>query len=433
MNVSDLEVELQSATGLMRLYAYQVGHTEKSIRSFSTDWAKLVQPVIETGVVHPDAKSNWAALSLLVYYFEGDGIILPLCSKLWIAAIRLFLAIAGTNCPPLVLANEPPFWTGSMGGDFRPNISYFPDSLVSKWRGLLSQIVEKLDGISLSEVRKMISEGFQPEFPFQCGFVRLLCDSVVRWEGQVDEEGNTYDLQSSLLSALRESGRFTGEDLNDSFIKARNSSCAQQFDLLVAAMTSTRGNRGYRLSIENCAGLFFRPRERSRFAELDPFGATPLHPVVFNLGKMFPGRLHHAPWILNSSGLMKPPDPLKLWIARNWVNPVCPVWLMTVPAVERIVEAIGLVAGSGAHRSTIREACRAMTSLQRKGERSKDLPIKAVSLSNEMIRVIGMSGGDPNFGRVHLGSIRVGRDIFPFMREVVRRPWSQTLFSVTTD
>lgn len=418
---------------LMRLYARQVGHTEQSIRGFTTDWAKLVQPVIDSGVVHPDAESNWAAFSLLVYYLEGDGIILPLCSKLWIAAIRLFIAIAGTNCPPRVLANEPPFWTGIMGGDFRPNLSRFSESEVSEVRCFLSDIIEKFDGVSVSEVREMISEGLVPEFPLECGFVRTLCDSIVRWEAEADDVGSAGDQQSNLLTALRESGKYTEEDLTDSFVKARNSSCVQQFDLLFGAMTSTRGNSGYRLNIEECAGLFFRPRERSRFPDLDPFGATPPNPVVFNLGKVFPGRLHQAPWISNDAGSMKPPDPLKLWIARNWVNPLCPVWLMTVPAVERIVEAIGLVAESGSHRSTIRQASRPMTSLQRNGKRSKDLPIKAVSLSSEMMRVIAMSGGDPNFGRAHPGSITVGRDIFPFLREVVRRPWSHTPFSVRTD
>jgi len=416
---------------LMYAYAEQVRHDKQSLTAFGADWKTLIQPVIDTGAVHSNESRNWAAFSLLVYYLESEGIKLPLCSKLWIAAIRLFLAIAETKCPPDLLAKEPPFWSNLIGVDFPPNLSHYSASDISEVIADLSECIEKIDGISLRGIRKMISEGISPDFPHECGFVRLLCDAIVRWKTEADE-GDTGDLQSNLMKALRESGKYREEDLTKSLRDAQNSSYVTQLDLQVASLTSTRGRRGYTLSIEECSALVTRPRERGRFPDLDPFGDEFMDRSVFYYGRAFPGRLPQAAWNLRKPGAIKPPDPLKLWIARNWVNPVCPVWLMTVPAVEVIVEAIGLIDRSGTQRSTIRQASRTMTSLQRSGERGKDLPIKDVSLSSEMSRLVSMSGGDPDFGRVHPGFVTVGRDIFPFLSKLGGGPWPPS-FEIRTE
>ena len=423
---------MNQSIGMMYAYAAQVGHNEQSIKDFGADWVELVQPVIDTGAVHSDVGRNWAAFSLLVYYLESEGISLPLCSKLWIAAIRLFLAIAETNCPPLLLAKEPPFWSNLISGDFPPNLSRYYATDISEVIAELSECVEKIEGVSLRGVRKMISDGIAPDFPHECGFVRLLCDSIVRWKTEAGDEANSENLQSNLMEALRESGKYREEDLTKSLRDAQNSANVAQLDLLVASLTSTRGDNGYRLSIEECSALLTRPRERGRFPDLNPLGEQSMDRSVFYFRRAFPGRFPQAAWNSIKSGTIKPPDPLKLWIARNWVNPVCPVWLMTVPAVESIVEAIGLVDGSGTQRSTIRQASRSMTSLQRTGERGKDLPIKVVSLSSEMRRLISISGGDPDFGRFHPGSVTVGREIFPFLRKQGGRWWPPS-FEIRTE
>lgn len=428
---SESQKGMNQSIQLMYAYAEQVRHDKQSLTAFGADWKTLIQPVIDSGAVHSNESRNWAAFSLLVYYLESEGIKLPLCSKLWIAAIRLFLAIAETKCPPGLLAKEPPFWSNLIGGDFPPNLSQYSASDISQVIAELSEYVEKIEGISLRGVRKMISEGISPDFPHECGFVRLLCDAIVRWKTEADE-GDTGNLQSTLMKALRESGRYREEDLTKSLRDAQNSSNVTQLDLLVTSLTSTRGDKGYRLSIEECSALLTRTRERGPFPDLDPLGDQLMDRSVFYFRRAFPGRLPQAAWNSRKLGSIKPPDPLKLWIARNWVNPACPVWLMTVPAVEAIVEAIGLVDRSGTQRSTIRQASRSMTSLQKSGERGKDLPIKGVSLSSEMRHLISISGGDPDFSRFHPGSVTVAREIFPILSKLRGGPWPPS-FEIRTE
>jgi hypothetical protein len=303
--------------------------------------------------------------------------------------MRVFLDLPGLDLPVDLEAEGPPPWSNVVmqaGGSLSPDTASFHETkdAIRKW-------LPTLEAISLDSLREQIVDESEIELPDGCGVVQSLWDEIKRFEREEVPTREPNSLQACILSALVASQKGDPHELAlaHAYDEARRSSLGFQFDLLVKSLT---GKCSSEVSIDELAAHYARPRQTnqpSNRAIPIPFARHPYHPVC-PVKSHFPGSLHSAPWLIGNPQPLSPPDAVRFWLARNWVNPHSPFWLMERPAIVEILNFFDLIErGSTYASSNVREAIRHdLVNLHPQPVKSVVMP-ESTSVHGRMVRIGG--------------------------------------------
>lgn len=317
-------------------YADQFWIEDEVIEEFEGAWRAWVKPVIEQGKAHSNLEKNWICFALAFNYLSNEGYCLPICSKPWIATIRAFLAILGTECPRNLRAKRPPKWSNLMPGSDFPHPSVkLSDEEIAQVRSHLQTIVSKSEGLSVERLVELIADENWKEVPEDRSVIFRLREAVVTHHPPADNPSASDPIQSLLIRARPSLQTKEGETPTDQYRAARKRSIEVQLEEFIRAISGKPGSQGLRCSIEELAGFFSLPRKTSPCEALDSFRDNSTF-TMFLYRSRFPGKLANTEWLPKVDRLFEPPDPRKLWIAFNWVNPNAPFWMMKAPAIYRL-------------------------------------------------------------------------------------------------
>lgn len=341
------------AAFLLSDYADRFWVEDDVLKVFDGAWRKWVQPVMEHGKAHRKLEDNWICFALAYNYLSNEGFHLPLYSKPWAAAIRSFLSILGTECPSHFRSKGPPRWSGEIRipGDSLP-VPDTTDEQIDAVKSFLNAVLLQSETYSLEWITgKIVNEEWEA-IPKNHSVAAYLRNGITAHQCPPREKLNVGPMQSLLLNTLGADAK--RDEFAERYENARRASLAAQVKVMGQSLSGKRGDQWMNCTIEELSACLLRPKEPGLYPALDPH-SEPTTTTLIPARSLFPGKLSKADWLTNDRLLRVPPDPLKMWIAKNWVNPQAPFWMMKASAIYGLLRHTRLMEATASAESDRKE------------------------------------------------------------------------------